>query len=343
VVDDVVEEQQQLAAGEPVAPQPRPVVERGGDVLAGDPDREQQRLERVDRRDRLLVGGVPTQLEEQLSVWEPVGDPVCDVDGEGGLADAGHAGHHVDRGGALLVGGGDPGRQLVDLGVAPGERRDAAGQRRQRGRGGGPVRPLLPARVGGGAGVERRSTGEHPGQFPRARGIDLRNNVMARAVRLEEEWNLVHRPTGQDYREKLAGPGRAVAVEKTPQHRGLGLHAAVLVGRRDPVGRGAVLRGRDHDDVVGVLELVDHPQEPVLAEVGVPFVHPHVDAQPAQEGTEPQHHSPVRQGLVRVGHEHPRRRVFTDGAGDGMIFPRRSHESPDSSLRTRRLPCQAGD
>jgi hypothetical protein len=104
---------------------------------------------------------VCAQVDEEPPVGVAVGDEVRDVDGEAGLADAGHAvdGEHDGRAVAAGAGGGD---EPVDDVVAAGEVGDVAGQRprgrhrhapagvRRAGPGAGPGRPVAVRRHGGG-------------------------------------------------------------------------------------------------------------------------------------------------------------------------------------------------
>ena len=93
----VVQDEQDLFAGDPVAPQSRPVIDvwgKGGSVHAGG---DQQAGEGVGGIAGGLGGGVALELQEDPAVGEAVGEVVGGVDAEGGLAHSGHAIHRVRR------------------------------------------------------------------------------------------------------------------------------------------------------------------------------------------------------------------------------------------------------
>ncbi len=123
----VIQDQQQLPSGQPVAPQPGPRLQVGRDLPGRDADGQQQAGQRIGRVHRLLPGGMRVQRQEDLPAPEPAGQPVRGVHGERGLADASHPADRVDahhparpRRGVCQFG------QLV---LPPGERGDVAGQR----------------------------------------------------------------------------------------------------------------------------------------------------------------------------------------------------------------------
>ncbi len=150
----VVEHEQQPPArrGRPV--QPGCLVEVGGDLV--DAERVQelpQPLGRLQRRRR----GVAAQVEMELAVGEPAGDPVGPVDRQGGLAHPGRPGDHHDRhGGGVRVVVGQQRVEPAQLVVAADEPGDVSGQlRRDRRRGVGAGRRHRAGRV------QRRVGEEH--------------------------------------------------------------------------------------------------------------------------------------------------------------------------------------
>ena len=123
----VVQDQQQLPSGQPVAPQPGPRLQVRRDLPCRDADGQQQAGQRIGRVHRLAPGGVRVQRQEDLPGREPAGQPVRGMHGKRGLADAGHPADRVDAH--------HPARprrrvgQFGELVLPPGERGDVAGQR----------------------------------------------------------------------------------------------------------------------------------------------------------------------------------------------------------------------
>ena len=85
----VVQQNQNLLVGEPGAVQRSPIVQVGRDLWPGNAEGAQQVVERLGRLTGDHARGVAVEIDEQLPVRVAVGDPVRQVDGEGGLADPG--------------------------------------------------------------------------------------------------------------------------------------------------------------------------------------------------------------------------------------------------------------
>lgn len=93
-VPAVVEHDQQAPAGKAAAVHARLGVQLGGNALLRHPERAEEAAQRLGRAHRRLPPVVSAQVDIQLPVRVAGGELVGEVDGEGGLADPGHA---VDR------------------------------------------------------------------------------------------------------------------------------------------------------------------------------------------------------------------------------------------------------
>ena len=104
----------------------------GGMCSAGDPQRAQQRIQRLARLDRRVV--VAVQVDEQHPAREParLAGSVRGLDRQGGLADPGQARHRRHHHGPGVPGRIQQPGDLRQLRVAAGEPRHQGGQLRQR-------------------------------------------------------------------------------------------------------------------------------------------------------------------------------------------------------------------
>jgi hypothetical protein len=90
----VVQHDQDPPVGEDASPQPAAVVQLGRDPFGAHAERAQHPVQRVARIDRDNPLGEPVQVDEELPVREMLGQLVCGVYCQRGLADPGHP---VDR------------------------------------------------------------------------------------------------------------------------------------------------------------------------------------------------------------------------------------------------------
>jgi hypothetical protein len=118
----VVQHDQHPPRGQHRAVQRGTIIEVRRDLLARYPEGTQQPVQGVGGVHGLEVVGVTVQVEEQLPVGEPAGQPVRGVHGERGLADAGHpvdrADHHRGRGVPAVAGDGE---EVAEFDHAAGE------------------------------------------------------------------------------------------------------------------------------------------------------------------------------------------------------------------------------
>ncbi|MCX4759001.1 hypothetical protein OG196_06805 [Kitasatospora purpeofusca] len=129
-VDGVVQHQQVPLARRPAAPQLGALLGVRRQRVLADTDRPEQVGQRRARFERRLARSGAAQVHEELSVGEAVGEGVSDVDGQGGLADPGHAvdGGDDQRTGPGAARSGGQGQQPVHLLAPSGEVRDGVRQ-----------------------------------------------------------------------------------------------------------------------------------------------------------------------------------------------------------------------
>ena len=162
--DRVIQDQQQLSAGQPVPPQRHPRLQPRRDLPGRDPGRQQQAGQRVLGIDRPLPGRMAVQRQEDLPGREPVRQPVRRVHRERRLAHPGHPADRVDAHHSARTRRGL--HKLPQFLLPPGKRGDIAGQRPGRRRHRRPARrgPARPSRTGPGPG--RSGAARRPAAAP---------------------------------------------------------------------------------------------------------------------------------------------------------------------------------